>query len=162
MVSIEQRMLKLSCGKRMPVRLDEPTWLAIDWLAQESGKSWTDWCNAVVDASTENGNLTATIRCAAMSGVLEATVFASSAAQSKRTGPIWESIAILDDARFYEALRQARVDGADNFLGFRLSAGVSEGQVCFFVEDKIKGGRNVVIKTPFTDNQWIRQATENQ
>lgn len=155
----EQRMLRLASGKRMPIRLDEATWRAVDWLAAQSHQSWSDWCARIVESTPEGENITATVRSAAMQGLLSATIFNERAEMYASAGPIWQSLGMCGDPIFHEVLEEARkedrIEGEEDFVGFKLAAGVSEfGRVAFYIENGIKEGCNLFISTPFTLEEW--------
>lgn len=151
-----QRMLSLGDGKRLPIRLDEHTWRAIDWLSDEANQSWLEWCRNIVSAHSDDAkNITATIRSAAMDGLLRATIFNDRAEQLDRTGPIWSCLGMCGDQDFDHALAQADIEGAEDFVGFKLAAGINEfGYVTFYFGNGVKECSNLVISTPFTMQEW--------
>lgn len=155
MIDFEQRMLRLSAGKRLPVRLDDATWTAVDWLASESGRTWSEWCSTVVGGCPDSGNVTATIRNAAMTGILNATILADRVAFSEYAGPTSQSLNICDNAEFHDVLAQTSIKHVTNFGGFGFAAGIHDGCVCFAIKNNLQDRPNIVISTPFTDNQWM-------
>ena len=156
MTETVQRMLTLSESKRLPIRLDEHTWQAIDWLADESSQSWVEWCRGVVGANSEDlKNITGTIRSAAMDGLLCATIFSQRAEQLAQNGPIWSGLGMCSDQDFDHALSQADIEGAEDFIGFKLAAGINEfGYVTFYIGNGVKECSNLIISTPFTMQEW--------
>lgn len=154
MIESEQRMLRLSDGKRLPVRLDGATWTAIDWLSNQAGMPWSNWCATVIEGSPDSSNVTATIRSAAMGGILNATIFADRVALSERVGPIGRCLQACDDREFNDVLNHASVEKTMNFGGYAVAAGISDGCVCFLIKNNMKNLPNLIINTPFTDNQW--------
>jgi len=111
MVLTTQRMLALLSGKRISMKLDDATWQAIDWLAEQCGKSWQDWCSRTLANMDEGENMTAALREAAMSGLMEETIFADRAGQleAMELHPLMRNSAALNDQQLEEILSKARM-----------------------------------------------------
>lgn len=148
-------------GRRRGVRLDEGTWQAVDWLAAQRGIKWSElareWVTLATHGQMQQGdNLTGIIRSAAMQCLLSETVFQDRADMVTSAGPIWQSLGMCEDKQFHEALTAATsIDGSDDFVGFKCSAGVNEfGWVTFYIENAIKECPSLIISTPFTRQEW--------
>ena len=165
MTETQQRMLTLSNGKRMPVRLDEPTWTAIEYLAECSGQKWQGWCNDTLSELCPGENITAGLREAAMDGILAATVFPERAVQCSSAVPTWQNLGECDDRDFDYALEQAskhgEIQGHQDFGGFTLYSGLSEwGNVTYYVRNNMREGASVIINTPFKIDEWSNAFAE--
>lgn len=165
-MKLEQRPITLKAGTRSSIRLDEPTWQAIDWLADQVGQKWPQWCNDVIETVPAGENVTAVLRAAAMKGILAASFFPERADQhGDRTSPIWRALAECDDTDFDYALEQASrhggIEGNADHGGFTIYAGVSEfGNVTFYLRNNLKGGSNAIINTPYRLAEWGNTMTE--
>lgn len=149
-----QRMLPLATGKRTAIRLDAASWQAIDWLASQANQTWQAWCNAALTTYEEGDNLTATLRTAAMNGILVETILA--------TPPSLEALAdnhellrysaVMNDKELRDHMKGCEVLGHENYGSFTLHAGKDEfGRPCVWIENNMKGCASVVI--PFEVNQ---------
>lgn len=146
-----QRMLPLGEGKRTAIKLDSATWQAVDWLADEKGQKWQEWCLTVVHAAEEDENLTAAIRAAAMDGILMATILSSRATLNSVADehPLLRYSAMMNDEELAENLRSSHIAGVEEMGGFTLHAGEDEaGQPCLWIENQLKGWPNLVISVP--------------
>lgn len=152
-------------GKKRGVRLDQATWQAVDWLSEQRGMKWAalahEWAMLADHSKQITGkeggdNLTGVIRTYAMHELLKETILNDRAQTLSGAGPIWQSLGMASDDNFQYALDQAtRIEGEDDFVGFKLTAGVSEfGKVTFYIENAIKGCPSLIISTPFTPEQW--------
>ncbi|MCC4115290.1 ribbon-helix-helix domain-containing protein [Aromatoleum toluclasticum] len=165
-MEMEQRPITLPNGKRSSIRLDEPTWAAIDWLAERSGQKWAVWCNNVIETVTEGENATAALRAAAMDGILAETLFPERAAQHADPSSVtWKNLAECGDRDFDYALEQAAKDGTieghADCGGFTVYSGVSEhGNVTYYIRNNLKDGSNVIINTPYRLEEWAATWSE--
>lgn len=151
MAEIMQRMLNLESGKRTPVKLDAPTWQAVDWLAGQVGQSWKTWCADVAGKSSDGENMTAAIREAAMAGLLDASVFAGRDEQlaAMEAHPIMENSGILDDDGLADILKNARVAGHSDFGGFSVLFGLDEHyQDCIWIKNGLRDGLHFAFVVP--------------
>lgn len=159
-MEMEQRPITLPDGKRSSIRLDEPTWAAIDWLADQAGQKWQAWCNGIITSLPTGENVTAALRAAAMDGILAETLFPERAAQHADPFAVtWKCLTEQNDRDFDYALEQAAKDGAiegsADCGGFTIYSGVSEfGNVTFYVRNALKDGANIVINTPYKLEEW--------
>ena len=138
-MKVIQRMLPLGDGKRSGIKLDSPTWQAVDWLAGQNGQTWRDWCLAIIHATKEDENITAAIRAAAMDGILMETILASRATLDS----------MMQDEEFDAHMRSCHIDGSEEMGGFTLHSGKDEfGRHCLWFENEVKGWPNLVIPMP--------------
>lgn len=152
MVDVVARMLPLAEGKRLPVKLDAPTWQAIDWLAQGKGKGWQEWCRAVVDGADESSNLTAAIREAAMASLLKETLFPDDRGEqleAMERHTLMRNSGMLNDKQLEEILGTATVEGWSDFGGFAVGFGVDDaGQDCVWVRNGLREGLHMAFASP--------------
>lgn len=153
-MKVVQRMLPLGDGKRSGIKLDSPTWQAVDWLAGQNGQTWREWCVAIIHATKEDENITAAIRAAAMDGILMETVLASRANLDSIADehPLLRYSAMMNDEELAEHMRSCQIDGSEEMGGFTLHAGKDEcGRYCLWFENQLKGWPNLVIPMPEKD-----------
>ncbi|MBU1264039.1 MAG: ribbon-helix-helix domain-containing protein [Gammaproteobacteria bacterium] len=148
MFEVLQRMLPLKNGRRTAIKIDTATWQAIDWLAEQSGQTWQQWCASVIDAMPEGENMTASLRSAAMDCILTETVMGSRATIDSIADkhPLLCDSAMMSDAELSEHMRKCHIDGSEDMGGFILHAGQDEfGRACLWIENQLKGWPSVVI-----------------
>lgn len=154
MPEITQRMLTGVTGKRSSVKLDQPTWQAIDWLAGRRGQSWQDWCNSVLANVTDDDNQTATLREAAMAGLLGATIFPDLQDRAEQlalqdANALMRNSGTMDDSLLNSTLKRAKVQGGSDFGGFEVLFGFDEsGTDCIWIKNRIAGGLHFAIQAP--------------
>jgi hypothetical protein len=150
MVMTTQRMLALSSGKRVSMKLDQATWQAVDWLADQYGQTWQDWCNKALKGSMDD-NMTAAIREAAMSGLLEETIFYDRAGQleAMELHPLMRNSGMLNDDQLKEILGKARVAGQSDFGAFTVLFGMDENhQDCIWIRNEMREGLHFAFAVP--------------
>ncbi|MBB3005809.1 hypothetical protein [Cupriavidus alkaliphilus] len=152
MVDVVARMLRLSDGKRLPIKLDAPTWQAIDWLAQSKAQNWQEWCRAVVGAADEGSNLTASIREAAMAALVRHTLFPDDRGEqleAMERHTLMRNSGMLNDKQLEEILSAATVEGWSDFGGFAVGFGVDDtGQDCVWVRNGLREGLHMAFASP--------------
>ena len=147
----QQRMVTLTDGKRVPIKLDAPTWQAVEWLAEHRSTTWAELCADVLASTPDADNMTATIREAAMSGLLEETVFADRAAQiaAMEMHPLMRNSGLLNDAQLNKILKTARVAGQSDFGGFTVIFGLDEyAQDCIWIKNGLRDGMHFAFVVP--------------
>lgn len=152
-------------GRRRGVRLDEATWSAVDWLAEQRGMKWPElareWATLGMHGPVKDDNLTRVIRASAMQALIAQTIFAERAELHAAAGPIWKTVSTCGDRDFREALEQAAIEAHEDFGGFTLHVGISEfGNVTVYVENHVKDGSNAIISTPFPLDEWEAKRAE--
>jgi len=155
MPEINQRMLTGVTGKRSSIKLDQPTWQAIDWLAGQRSQSWQAWCNSILANVAGDKNQTATLREAAMSGLIGATIFPDPQDRSDQLS-VQEAHALmrnstpLDETMLNSTLKQARVQGRSDFGGFEVIFGFDEhGTDSIWIKNGLREGLHFAIQVPF-------------
>ncbi|MFC5549520.1 ribbon-helix-helix domain-containing protein [Massilia aerilata] len=157
MPEITQRMLTSITGKRSSIKLDQPTWQAVDWLARERGLTWQDWCKQVLAEVTGIDNQTATLREAAMAGVLGATIMPDLAALQDRAEQLalqknhalMRNAAPIDDALLKSTLKHGKVLGGADLGGFEVLFGFDEfGTDCIWIKNGLRNGKHFAIQAP--------------
>lgn len=114
-------------GKKRGIRLDAATWQSLDWLAEQRGCKWStlvqEWAS---NAGDDADNLTRVIR----SSVLEALMMATICNEQRGIDlDVMEHHAVmrgsgqLDDCGRDELLAGARIQGEQDFGGFKLKFG---------------------------------------
>jgi hypothetical protein len=154
MPEITQCMLTGTTGKRSSIKLDQPTWQAIDWLAGQRGQSWQEWCNSVLANVTGDENQTATLREAAMSGLLGATIFPDPQDRAEQLAlqeghALMRNSAPLDEAMLNSTLKWAKVQGRSDFVGFEVIFGFDQhGTDCIWIKNGLRDGLHFAIQAP--------------
>lgn len=157
MPEITQRMLTGIAGKRSSIKLDQPTWQAVDWLAGQRGQTWQEWCNGVLAEVTDDDNQTATLREAAMAGVLGATIMPDLAALQDRAEQLalqenhalMRNAAPVDDKLLKSTLKHGKVLGSTDFGGFEILFGFDEhGTDHIWIKNGLRNGQHFAIQAP--------------
>ena len=65
MTELRMRTLELN-GKRTGIKLDPATWQAVDWIAGQQNRKWSEWAREEIEKYPNADNMTAVIREAAM------------------------------------------------------------------------------------------------
>lgn len=148
MVDFVTKAVPLGPGKRQPIRLEAPTWVAIDWLAGNAGLTWQQWCAAVIGRTPAGENTTASIREAVMSELLAETINAPRASLDSIADrhPMLRYSALIDDQELAEFMRLGEVSGTENMGGFKIHAGLDEAdQPCLWIENGMKGWPSLML-----------------
>jgi predicted DNA-binding ribbon-helix-helix protein len=146
-----QRMVPLDAGKRAGVRLDQATWQAIDWLADQSGKTWQQWCAKVIAATPDSKNATASVRVAAMDGLLCSTVFAGrgESLDAMEANLLTRRSSMLNDEQLSAFLETATVHGQSDFVAFTTMFGQDEnGEDFLIVRNSMRDGLHFATLAP--------------
>ncbi|WP_143131090.1 hypothetical protein [Noviherbaspirillum humi] len=133
------------------MKLDEATWQAIDWLADQQSKTWQVWCADALAPASDAENMTAALREAAMCRLLEQTIFQDRAAQYAAMGnhPLIRDSGMLDDAELGSILEKAHVQGRLDFGGFEVVFGFDEhGQDCVWIRNGLRNGLHFAFIVP--------------
>lgn len=148
------RTLPLEFGKRTTLKFDLATWRAIDLLAQRAGLRWTKWARNVVKKSPDEPNMHATIRAAAMDGLLADNIITGRAEQvgSGRGAVLLEGCTLLNDQQLADELAQAHVEGGPlEFVAFDLFAGLDQHNApTIWVRNGLRDGMHAAITLAFT------------
>lgn len=154
MSSIIQRTLTVTTGKRASIKLDQPTWQAVEWLARQRGQTWQDWCKQVLAEVTGDDNMTAAVREAAMADLLGATIFPDLQDRAEQLAlqenhALMRNAAPIDDQLLKSTLKRAKVQGGSDFGGFEVLFGFDEqGTDCIWIKNRIAGGLHFAIQAP--------------
>jgi predicted DNA-binding ribbon-helix-helix protein len=146
-----QRMVPLEGGKRAGIKLDGPTWQAIEWLAARDNKTWQQWCAAVITTTPSSQNTTAAIREAAMDDLLSSAIFEGRGAQLEVMAehPLMKDSAVLSDQQLAKILSGATVQGWNDFGGFSIGFGHDEyGQSCIWVKNGLRDHQHFAFLVP--------------
>lgn len=155
MPSIKQRTLTIMTGKRATIKLDEPTWQAVEWLARGRGQTWQEWCKHVLVNITGDENMTAAVREAAMAGLLGATIFPDLEDRAEQLAlqnnhALMRNAAPIDDNTLKSTLKSASVQGGSDFGGFEVLFGFDEhGTDCIWIKNRMRDGLHFAIHSPF-------------
>lgn len=131
-------------GKRRGVRLDDGTWQAIDWLADQSGVKWAELArNWVTNATNDDGNLTRVIRSAVMNELLAATILGEDRGRQLAAielNSLMRNSGSLNDKQLGEVMKSATVQGEIEQGGFNVIFGHDGvGQDCVWIENNLRG-----------------------
>jgi len=154
MSSIKQRTLTTAPGKRAAIKLDDPTWQAVEWLARERGQTWQEWCKQVLVEVTGDENMTAALREAAMAGLLGATIFPDLQDRAEQLAlqeghSLMRNAAPIDDKLLKSTLKHGKVLGGSDFGGFELLFGFDEhGTDCIWIRNRLRDGLHFAIQAP--------------
>jgi predicted DNA-binding ribbon-helix-helix protein len=152
MPSIMQRTLTVTTGKRASIKLDSPTWRAVEFLAGERGLTWQQWCAQVLVNVDGAENMTASVREAAMAGLLTATIYPNFEDRAEQlalqdANALMRNSGTMDDKLLNAILKRAKVQGGSDFGGFEVLFGFDEhGQDCVWIKNKIVGGLHFVLQ----------------
>jgi hypothetical protein len=153
MPSIMQRTLTVSTNKRASIKLDQPTWQAVEWLARERGKTWQEWCKQILVEVSGEENMTAAVREAAMAGLLGATIFPDFHDRAEQlalqeSNALMRNAAPIDDKLLNSTLKRAKVQGGSDFGGFEVLFGFDEhGTDCIWIKNRMRDGLHFVIQS---------------
>jgi predicted DNA-binding ribbon-helix-helix protein len=153
MTEAQTRTLDLGDGKRTTIRLDTPTWQAVELLAAGQGLRWTRWVRQELAGSPDAENKHAVIRTAAMRGLLEGQFLAERAgAADASVTPLLTWASTLDDAQLAEELKGGLVDaGPIDLGGFKVRAGSdTHGRACIWIENMLRGCPHYAIPLPWS------------
>lgn len=154
MSSIKQRTLTTAPGKRAAIKLDDPTWQAVEWLARERGQTWQEWCKQVLAEVTGDENMTAALREAAMAGLLGATIFPDLQDRAEQLAlqeghSLMRNAAPVDDKLLKSTLKHGKVLGGSDFGGFEVLFGFDEhGTDCIWIRNRLRDGLHFAIQAP--------------
>ena len=155
MSSIKQRTLTTAPGRRAAIKLDDPTWQAVEWLARERGQTWQEWCKQVLVEVTGDENMTAALREAAMAGLLGATIFPDLQDRAEQLAlqeghALMRNAAPVDDKLLKSALKHGKVLGGSDFGGFEVLFGFDEhGTDCIWIRNRMRDRLHFAIQAPF-------------
>lgn len=154
MSSIKQRTLTTAPGKRAAIKLDDPTWQAVEWLACERGQTWQEWCKQVLVEVEGDENMTAALRKAAMAGLLGATIFPDLQDRAEQLAlqeghSLMRNAAPVDDKLLKSTLKHGKVLGGSDFGGFEVLFGFDEhGTDCIWIRNRLRDGLHFAIQAP--------------
>lgn len=161
----EQRMLKLSDGKRMPIRLEISSWGALEWLAGREFTQWDEWCRKAIEAGG-GGNATSSIRAAIIDGLaLEAMQQerAEAAGLPVATGFSLAGVCWRQEDFEYAVSQATALEGRQDMGSVEIISGIDEfGRVCYYVRNKLEDCPSMTISIPLTPAEWIQKMEANQ
>lgn len=147
-----QRMITLSDGRRFGVRVDLPTWQAIEYLAGQSGKTYARWCAEIVEATPDESNATGAIRAAAMDALMQAVVFGPERADqiaSMENHELMTGSAAITDDQLAEYTSTGMVAGSCDFGGFTVIYGTDENaQDCIWIKNGLRDHMHFAFVVP--------------
>lgn len=151
MTDQKMRSLDTGRGNRTGVRLDVTTWEAIDWLAEQQGRKWSDWVRELLQAQPDAINTTALIR----NAVADALLFEALAKErgpdllEMQKNPLMRDSAALSDSQLDDILKGATVQGESDFGGFVVMFGQDEyGQDCIWIKNGLRVGLHFAFIIP--------------
>lgn len=142
-------------GKRKGVRLDDGTWRALDWLADNRGQKWPELVREWA-ALADDDNLTRVVRSAVMDALLAETIFNERAGLFE-TQPVEMQLAGMFDHEGFEETKvlAQSIDFTFDDCGYQISSGLNEfGNVTFYLKSAMTDGVDLIISTPFTRDEW--------
>lgn len=154
MTNTTMKMVPMGHGKRHPIRLDDATWQAICWLAEQEGKTWQQWCAKVIDATPGGQNITAAVRAAAMDALVYETIVADrgESLAAMEHHPLLKDSGTLNDRQLDDAMQGATVQGWSDFGGFAVYFGHDEyGQDCVWIKNGLRTGLHFAFVLPATE-----------
>lgn len=154
MTELRMRTLELANGRRTGIRLDPATWQAVDWIAEQQNRKWSEWAREEIEKYPNADNMTAVIRSAAMDAMFIATTIAEHSMTLDSIAdehPLLRYSAMMNDKELAEHMHrpECQIFGSEEFGGFTVHAGKDEfGRYCLWIENQLKGGLSVVIPMP--------------
>lgn len=152
MTELRMRTLELSSGHRTGIRLDPATWQAVDWIAAQQERKWSEWAREEIAKYPNADNMTAVIRSAAMNALLVETASAERAVTLGNIAdehPLLRYSSMMNDEELTEHMRSCHIDGSEEMGGFTLHAGKDECErPCLWIENQLKGWPSVVLPMP--------------
>lgn len=146
------RTLELTNGHRTGIRLDAATWQAVDWIASQQKRKWSEWAREQLERHPKADNMTAVIRAAAMDAMLVETILAERTATLNSIAdehPLLRYSAMMNDKELAEHMRRCQVFGSEELGGFTVHAGKDEfKRPCLWFENQLKGWPHLVIPMP--------------
>lgn len=136
MTNSKMRTLELAGSKRTGIRLDSATWQAIDWIAAQQDRKWSEWAKDVIQRRPDTDNMTAVIREAAMDELMAATIFGSDHGQdlaAMEANALTRRSAMFNDHQLSDFLKLATIQGESDFVAFRVIFGHDEYGTDFLV-----------------------------
>lgn len=73
-MQVTQRMLSLPDGRRTSIKLDSPSWQAVDFAAAKREAKWDEWAAGILANTNDVSNMTAYLRAAAIQALLDEVV----------------------------------------------------------------------------------------
>jgi len=151
MTELRMRAFEIN-GHRMGIRLDPATWQAVDWIASQQKRKWSDWAREQIQNNPDADNMTAVIRAAAMNALLVETALAERSVTLDSIAdehPLLQCSSMMNDEELAEHMRSCHIDGSEQMGGFTLHAGKDEcGRYCLWFENQLKEWPSLVIPMP--------------
>lgn len=151
MTDQKMRSLDTGRGNRTGIRLDVTTWEAVDWIAEQKGKKWSEWVRDLLQEQPDAINATALIR----NAVADALLFEATAKErgpdlsAMQNNPLTRDSAALSDEQLDDILKGATVQGQSDFGGFVVMFGHDEhGQNCIWVKNGLRVGLHFAFIIP--------------
>jgi predicted DNA-binding ribbon-helix-helix protein len=156
-MSDEKQRHFVTDGKRYGVTLDDTTWTAIDWLAEQRDEKWThtvrDWLAAEAEKGDDaDSNMTRVVRSSAMRDLMTLTIFNKDSEERAQdlalmnAHPIMKNHGILDDQRFDDMLSESLIQGDADFGSFSVLFGYDvNDQPAVWVKNAMRDGLHVVF-----------------
>ena len=151
MTEQKMRSLDTGAGNRTGIRLDAVTWEAVDWIAEQQGRKWSEWARELLQKHPDAINVTALLRNAVTETLLVQTL-------SQERGPdlsamhasaLMRDSAALSDAQLDNILKGATVQGESDFGGFTVMFGHDEhGQDCVWIRNGLRDRQHFAFIVP--------------
>lgn len=157
MTEMQTRTLDLGEGRRTTVKFDPVTWRAIELMAAREGIRWTQWVRKLMAVHPGAENMHATIRAAAIEGLLAEQVLAERAEQAMSVGRavLLEGCVTLTDDELREELAAGHIEGEPlEMVAFQLMAGLDQhNQPTIWLRNGLRDGMNLAITLPFSADE---------
>jgi predicted DNA-binding ribbon-helix-helix protein len=152
MTELRMRTLELANGRRTGIRLDPATWQAVDWVAGQQNRKWSEWAREEIEKYPNADNMTAVIRSAAMDAMLIATTIAEHSMTLDSIAdehPLLRYSAMMNDKELAKHMSECQIYGSEELGGFKVHAGKDEfGRYCLWIENQLKEWPSLVIPMP--------------
>lgn len=157
MTATQTRTLDLGQGRRTTVKFDPVTWRAIELMAAREGVRWTQWVRKLMAAHPGAENMHATIRAAAIEGLLAEQILAERREHATFGGRavLLQGCVTLNDDELREELDAGRIEGDPlDLVAFQVMAGLDQhNQPTIWLRNGLRSGMNVAITLPFTADE---------
>lgn len=163
-MELEQRMLKLGDGKRMPIKMELSSWKAVEWLADRDFVQWDEWCRKAIDSG--GGNATASIRAAVIDGLLQESIQqerAEAFGMPQATGFAMAGVCWRPEDFDYAVQQATAIEGRQDLGSVEVISGIDDfGRICYYIRNKLEDCPSMTISVPLTPTEWLHKMEEKQ
>lgn len=141
----------LGTSARTSVRLDETTWAAVDLIAEQQGKKWSEWARGVLREHPDAKNATAVLRTAAVNGLMMMTVLQNRGDDLAlmNDNVLMRDSASLSEKQLNSIMETVTIRGRSDHGGFEVVFGKDDaGQDCVWIINNMRDGLHFALVAP--------------